>query len=206
MKYLPQRSPRTSIWARSGLNHSPMSFPILAADRTESWLHPRTFSSFRSAGVTRPAGGSRRSGAMRPDGDGSICSSISGVILQFDSEDYDAEYRYAGVSVSGMPLAHHFDGLAVSFCSHEEWDTPSVRFEKTWATELDVETCTLDVLHASRASHLDSHVDWLKRWTGAPANGKELWARRTELFPSLEFCESVEEQICRLAEAMLDLR
>jgi hypothetical protein len=113
----------------------------------------------------------------------------------FDSQDDDSEYSYSGRPVSGLPLAHREDGLAVSFCSDGQWDVPSVEFEKTWATDVDVETCTLSVLHASRASHLDPHIDWLKHWTAGPANGKELWVRRAELFPSLDFCESVEEQI-----------
>ena len=55
------------------------------------------------------------------------------------------------------------------------------------------------MLHASRVSHLDYHGEFFKRWTAAPSNGKELWERRAELFPSLEFCASVEEQICGLA-------
>jgi len=41
----------------------------------------------------------------------------------------------------------------------------------------------------------------LNRWTAGPANGKELWARRADLFPSLDFCESVEEQISGLSGA-----
>jgi len=119
--------------------------------------------------------------------------------VHFDCDDDGVEYRYSGSPASGLPLAHCFDGLALSFCSDERWDLPSVKVEKIWATETDVETCTLEVLHASRASHLDHHVEFLRRWTAAPVNGKELWGRRAELFPKLEFCESVEEQICGLA-------
>lgn len=119
----------------------------------------------------------------------------------FGSQDNDTEYSYSGRSASGLPLAHSEDGLAVSFCSDEEWDVPSVELEKAWVSDANVETCTLNVLHASRSFHLDSHIDWLKRWTAGPGNGKELWDRRAELFPNLDFCESVETQIAGLSGA-----
>lgn len=112
-----------------------------------------------------------------------------------DTQDNDCEYSHFGQPVSGLPLAYREDGLAISFCSDDRWDVPSVGFEKTWATNTDVNTCTLTVVHASRASHLNSHIEWLKRWTAGPANGQELWDRRAELFSNLDFCESVEEQI-----------
>ena len=76
----------------------------------------------------------------------------------FDFQDNDAEYSYSGRPASGLPLAHCEDGLAISFCSDGEWDVSSVAFTKTWATDADVETCTLNVLHASRTSHLDLHT------------------------------------------------
>jgi hypothetical protein len=117
----------------------------------------------------------------------------------FDFQDNDTDYRYAGDSVSGLALAHLEDGLAISFCSDEKWNLSLVGFEKHWVTDSDVEKCALTVTHASRAAHLESHVEWLKRWTAGPLNGKELWACRAELFPSLVFCDSVEEQVCGLS-------
>jgi hypothetical protein len=99
----------------------------------------------------------------------------------------------------GLQLAHCEDGLAISFCSDEVWNVADVELEKTWVTDASIETCTVNVLHASRTCHLDSHIHWLKRWTAGPANGRELWARRAELFPHLDFCDSVEEQISGLS-------
>ena len=54
----------------------------------------------------------------------------------------------------------------------------------------------LDVLHACQTSHLDVHVEWLRRTQSPlPANGHELWKEKESLFPSLDFCDSVEGQV-----------
>jgi hypothetical protein len=119
----------------------------------------------------------------------------------FDRHDADTEYTYEGNSAVGLSVAHVEDGLAVSIHSHQKWDAPFIALEKTWATDSDVESRSLAVTHAARTFHLDSHIAWLKRWTADPVNGKELWARRAELFPSLDFCESVEEQLDALSGA-----
>lgn len=116
----------------------------------------------------------------------------------FDLKDDDVEYRYSGRVALGLSLAHCESALAISFCSEEQWNVPAVSVEKSWATETDVETRALNVPHASRPLHLDFHGERLKLWTTGPVNGNDLWARKAELFPQLDFCDSVEPQICAL--------
>ena len=49
-------------------------------------------------------------------------------------------------------------------------------------------------------AHLEDHAEWLRRiQTPPPANGSQLWNQRASLFPSLEFCDSVEDQVTRKA-------
>jgi hypothetical protein len=111
----------------------------------------------------------------------------------------DVDYRYSGQRTEGLTLALLIDGLAFSFWSTDEWNLPSIAIEKSWISDNDVKTRTLAVLHACRASHLETHIDWLRgKEPAPPSNGRELWDARVSLFPSLDFCDSVEPQIAGL--------
>lgn len=111
-------------------------------------------------------------------------------------ESGDVEYRFSGEIVRGLCTAVLADGLAISLLSTQEWNVASVRIEKSWIAGEDVETRTLDVLHAARSAHLEDHAEWLRRIrTPLPTNGGQLWERRAALFPSLDFCDSVEDQV-----------
>jgi hypothetical protein len=111
-------------------------------------------------------------------------------------ESQDVEYRCTNQVTQGLATARIIDGLAVSLWSSDEWNVPSISIEKAWIGGGDVETHTLDVLHACRTTHLDVHVEWLRRTQSAPpANGHQTWMDKGSLFPSLDFCDSVEDQI-----------
>jgi hypothetical protein len=114
-------------------------------------------------------------------------------------EAQDVEYRCADQEAQGLSVAFSIDGLAVSFRSGDQWNAASVSLEKSWLSDDDLETRILSVRHASRAAHLEAHVEWLDRKQPAlPASGLELWNDRVFLFPNLDFCESVEIQITAL--------
>jgi hypothetical protein len=129
-------------------------------------------------------------------------------------ESRDVEYRCAGQAAPGLFVAFSVDGLAVSFWSSDQWNVASIEFEKSWFANEDLQTRTLNVLHACRAAHLEMHTEWLRqRQPPPPANGVELWNDKLSLFPSLDFCDSVEDQIKilranepRLRAAMRGLR
>jgi len=112
--------------------------------------------------------------------------------------DDNCDYRYWGRLAQGLPLAFREDGLAISFCSEAAWDLDSISFEKSWVVDGDVASCTLLVLHASRLPHLESHAELLSRWNAGPRSGREIWERRAELFPNLDFCDSVQGQVREL--------
>jgi hypothetical protein len=113
---------------------------------------------------------------------------------EFQSQE--VEYTCAGQAAQGLFVAFTLDGLAVSLCSRDQWNVPSIEFEKSWIDEQDLQTRTLTVLHACRAAHLEVHVEWLRqRQPPPPANGVDLWNERLGLFPSIDFCASVEDQI-----------
>jgi len=111
-------------------------------------------------------------------------------------ESPDVEYKYTGETARGLSTAVLADGLAVSLWSSDQWNLARVHIEKSWIEGEDVETRPLEVVHACRAAHLDDHADWLRRIeTPPPANGLQLWNERAALFPSLDFCDSVEDQV-----------
>jgi hypothetical protein len=111
-------------------------------------------------------------------------------------ESPDVEYKCTGEIARGLCTAVLADGLAVSLWSSDQWNVARVRIEKSWIEGEDVETRTLEVVHACQAAHLDDHAEWLRRIQAPPpANGLHLWNQRTSLFPSLDFCDSVEDQV-----------
>jgi hypothetical protein len=111
-------------------------------------------------------------------------------------ESQEVEYRCTDQIAKGLATALLIDGLAISFWSDDRWNVASVSVEKSWIKDEDVETHVLNVLHACRATHLDVHLEWLRRTQSTlPLNGRELWEEKRSLFPSLDFCDSVEDQV-----------
>ena len=120
-------------------------------------------------------------------------------VANAQNEPEEVEYKFSGRLAKGLSVAESIDGLALSFWSDEKWNATSLELEKSWIANGDVETCQLSVPHACRASHLGSHEEWLQRKEPPPpSNGQELWDQRGFLFPSLDFCHSVEDQLTSL--------
>jgi hypothetical protein len=111
-------------------------------------------------------------------------------------ESQGAEYTCDGEPAQGLSVALLVDGLAVSFWSSDRWNVASLSIQKSWIDERDIETRTLNVLHACRVAHLEAHAEWLlRKLPPPPTNGLELWGAKAAFFPSLDFCDSVEDQI-----------
>jgi hypothetical protein len=111
-------------------------------------------------------------------------------------ESQEVEYRCTDQIAQGLATALLIDGLAISLWSNERWNVASVSIEKSWIRDGDVETHVLNVLHACQTTHLDAHLEWLRRTQSALlANGRELWKEKGSLFPNLDFCDSVEDQV-----------
>lgn len=117
-----------------------------------------------------------------------------------DEREEDTEYLYSGRDAEGLFIAFSVKGLGVSFDVDEEWNVTSINLEKNWVEANDVQSRTFNVVHACRAAHLDTHAEWLHDHEAPPpATGLELWNTKGELFPSLDFCDSVEDQVKHLA-------
>ncbi|MGL4376229.1 MAG: hypothetical protein ACRCT1_07320, partial [Microcoleaceae cyanobacterium] len=56
------------------------------------------------------------------------------------------------------------------------------------------------IFHASRSSHVIHHSEWIaNKIKQNIQDGVDLWERKSELFPHLEFCDRVEKQLEKLA-------
>lgn len=84
----------------------------------------------------------------------------------------------------------------VSLC-HGDWDTvqlPCVLLTLHDSGDLPSEDCK--ALNVSRDAHLKFHEKWIRRRISrSVVDMHYLWEHRTDLFPHLELCESIREQL-----------
>jgi hypothetical protein len=110
-----------------------------------------------------------------------------------------SEFRFEGRIASGLGAAFILDALSVSLASEGCWDRDRLPVTFLYledSEELSEES--VEVLHACRPEHSRAHRDWLSGRTELVRNGKELWERREQLFPSLCFCEAVADQLAQV--------
>ncbi|NJO62051.1 MAG: hypothetical protein HC836_28605 [Richelia sp. RM2_1_2] len=119
------------------------------------------------------------------------------VFEEFKDEFDLSEIRHQGELVSGIGFALIIDGLPVSFNSETRWNCCYLSLEVVNISEnQEIISETVEILHASCRNHVRQHTDWIKnRIRKEVANGEELWNKKEELFPNLEFCDDVYKQI-----------
>jgi hypothetical protein len=112
---------------------------------------------------------------------------------QAGRSDFSCQTRPA----TGLGMAFIVDGLALSFPSDPEWDSPRIDLHHTFINDAgELEEADVSVMHASTGAHIKIHTSIIKeRKQRSVRDGKEAWQRRKELFPQLEFCEDVRPQL-----------
>ena len=105
----------------------------------------------------------------------------------------DIEFRYGGESAIGLGVAYLLNTLSISLLSDQPWDTPYIEIEMT---RLDDEDEVARVRHISEKNHVSEHSEWIaNKIKQNIQDGVDLWERKFELFPHLEFCLNVERQL-----------
>ncbi|MFI9173064.1 hypothetical protein [Streptomyces lincolnensis] len=118
--------------------------------------------------------------------------------------DGHLEYRHEGEKVLGLGAAHFMDGIAVSLPVASEWETSSVRLERSELVELDDDSLefeheTVDVRHVSSLPHVDEYRAWIREASLArAATGRQIWERRADLYPHLQFLPRTEGRLTDL--------
>lgn len=117
-----------------------------------------------------------------------------------DIADPEIEVIYQGQYSIGIYYAYVYNSLAISLQSDPQWEASSLEVQVTRINEdEELITTSESVIHASCSDHTKEHADWLKEClTINILNGTEIWNRREELFPNLEFCKSGNKQLREL--------
>lgn len=112
-----------------------------------------------------------------------------------------SDFKHQGEQASGLGHAFLLDALAMSVKSEPKWDCSRLELEVTRLDENgDIVDEIVEVIHASSSNHVHENHVWIKnRIRTKIIDGLDLWNRKEELFPSLEFCEDVGKQMPSLA-------
>lgn len=126
-----------------------------------------------------------------------LLKSIADLKIQDKVDLSDFEYR--GETVTELGIAYLLDNIAISFNSQEKWNKSHLEIEFTTLNEenaTSTSTEQIKVIHACSVEHIEEHTGWINdRIKSTVNNGRELWDVKKELFPNLEFCDSVEQQM-----------
>jgi hypothetical protein len=119
-----------------------------------------------------------------------------------------SDFKHQGEQASGLGHALLLNALALSLRSKEQWYLSRLELE---VTRLDENENFIDelveIIHASCRDHVLEHADWIKNTIRTKVNdGLDLWNRKDELLPSLEFCESVAKQLQSIRTGNLELQ
>ncbi|MGW1653591.1 hypothetical protein [Streptomyces atratus] len=118
--------------------------------------------------------------------------------------DGNLEYRHEGEQALALGAAHFMDGIAVSLPVAHEWQRSAVSLERSELVELDdgsleFEHDSVDVRHISALPHVDEHLGWIRESSLArAATGRQIWERKADLYPSLQFLPRTEAQLSDL--------
>lgn len=109
------------------------------------------------------------------------------------------EFRYKDQVALGLGVASPalLDTIAISFISNECWNLSLLEIQSLEYSEEEKEVIeNLVVRHASFNIHVEDHVEWIQDKIQIDiADGTDIWDRREDLFPHLEFCENLAKQI-----------
>jgi hypothetical protein len=125
-------------------------------------------------------------------------------VQEIESNVAACEFRYQGKLAIGLGIAFTLDTIAVSLLSDNCWNCSHLNLDVV-SIDADDEN-VLVVRHTSRKEHLQDHIEWIKGIIQDDLiDGAALWDKRGELFPNLQFCDSVKKQLenLRIGNSML---
>jgi hypothetical protein len=136
---------------------------------------------------------------------------VDEILLSYEQEnDLVLQMTYNGSNSIGLGLASDaiYKTVSLSY-SYGNWtrDQYTVRVvfgieDESGNFKEDIKEAT--VLHIANIAHAESHIEFINSYVGSSIeNGRQLWLRRMELFPNLDFCSVVENQIRSLNNTML---
>lgn len=141
---------------------------------------------------------------------------FSNDIVNSDIQDIEnnaslSEFRHQGEMAIGLGIAYVLETIAISLLSEECWDCHRLELEFVSLDQDEVIVHEfVDTFHVSRSIHVQEHANLIQkiqeRIYQQVSNGVEIWNRRGELFPNLQFCNSVRSQLEDIRTGQLELQ
>jgi hypothetical protein len=108
------------------------------------------------------------------------------------------EYIYKGKpTIGALACCDIWNTITISFASNEQWNREKIVLQKQ--TILDEQERDIEIRHASKVIHLDTHQDFFEELEEDKKLGitqDNFWERREEFFPDkIIFCKEIEKQI-----------
>lgn len=113
---------------------------------------------------------------------------------------------FDGEACKGLEAAFLTDNLAISLPSEATWDPPFLALKiQELQDNGNLQDRQGHVHHASQPEHIQQdHKTWLQTvLKGSVTTGNELWEASASYFPSLRFCDAVQDQMRRLPRAKI---
>lgn len=105
-------------------------------------------------------------------------------------------YRNDGDVLEGVGLADLYGGFPVSFAQIERWRVPTLRLDAEQLLDDEERKWTFDIRHASLPNHVEVHRTWLTLLRRRDFEDvADLCQNRAELFPCLEFCHRIQDDL-----------
>jgi hypothetical protein len=119
-----------------------------------------------------------------------------------------SEFKHQGNPAIGLGIAYFLEALALSVTSEECWNCCFLELEfQQVDDDGEIIEERIQLIHACRSHHIREHEKWIRdRIKIEVYDGLDLWNRKEELFPSLEFCENVSKQLQNLSNGQLILK
>jgi hypothetical protein len=132
-------------------------------------------------------------------------------IQEIDNNVSLSEFLHQGEMAIGLGIAYLLNTIAISLLSQESWDCNRVKLEfRCLDEDGEIISEIVEIIHASRSSHVQEHASLIQqhqeRIYQNVSDGLEVWNRRQELFPNLEFCDAVRRQLEDIRTGQLELQ
>lgn len=125
-------------------------------------------------------------------------------IPQETTEDFPIVFSYTheGRECLAFGYAHLLRGFAVSLQTEQCWDTHLIEVLGHFLTQEGEEQSSIEILHASREEHVERNQALVNQRIAEeeqhPSTLSEVWEQRLSLFPHLDFCPRIVEDLARL--------
>jgi len=123
---------------------------------------------------------------------------LNAEVQEIESNSGSCEFLHQGEVAIGLGVAYILDIIPISLRSKLCWDCSYLDLE---IIHIDQDNEEVKIIHASLKNHIQDHIEWFQarlKKAREIFDGEGFWNKREELFPNLQFCDSVKDQLLSL--------